>query len=352
MSEYLTIIPMHNLVISEDEPINGKWQVGDVTFHSTSSLDSLLQYSKEWVNKAFVDASHNPAITSISKQQYGSIDSYAVLTVDRNNENEARTDSFRQVFHESCILASTKAFYGKREQHFGFSIHGYPFHTHRTNFLFDLTNEKWSGDRKLDGGLHPFELDKAWYDNISQHKYCNLFLCITNTNIDANWCRQIASSAAMLGKSMMSLNLSDAFLYNIFGLETLLTRKGERNATALSRRIAGLTGWHLFKSNPNYEVEISRLMDIRHSIVHDADYGNLTQESLLLSDMYLKNCLLNVVRAISVPTIPLFPNKDALADILDDFANNKNWLASENPPPFQWFGDTQVNVQTNNLQMW
>jgi hypothetical protein len=131
----------------------------------------------------------------------------------------------------------------------------------------------------------------------------------------------------------MSLELADAFLLNVIGLETLLTTFRQRNGRMLAKRIKGMTGWYLRTHRISYQTEIENIHQVRCDIVHDSDYSRLTNELLLLSDMYLANCLLNIVRLPGV-----FPDKATLMTTLDDFAYHENWPA-DGSIPFRWFGN-------------
>jgi len=194
--------------------------------------------------------------------------------------------------------------------------------------------------------LMPFALDATWHNAITQTGIIDLFARLEDSSIAADWRRQIGSAAAMLGRSLMSLDLADAFLLDVIGMETLLTRQGERNGRRLTQRIKGMTGWHLRTHRANYETEIQRIHSIRCEIVHDSDYSNLNIESLLLADMFLANSLLNVVRLPSV-----FPDKAALATVTDDFAQNENW-PTDGSIPFRWFGNSTFRPQDLALPLW
>jgi hypothetical protein len=144
----------------------------------------------------------------------------------------------------------------------------------------------------------------------------------------------------------MSLDRADAFLLNVIGLETLLTRQGERNGKKLAKRIKGLSGWHLRKANPNYEAEIKSIHETRCAIVHDSDYSDLSIEMLLRADSYLANGLLNVV---SNPT--LFPSKDELVRVADSYAAKENW-PNDGSIGFKWFGNATLSPDDLALSIW
>ena len=192
----------------------------------------------------------------------------------------------------------------------------------------------------------PFDLDGTWHNAITQTGIIDLFTRIVDPALPADWRRQIGSAAAMLGRSLMSLDLADAFLLDVIGLETLLTRQGERNGRRLAQRIKGMTGWHLRSHRPNYEQEIRSIHSIRCEIVHDSEYSNLTIEELLLADMYLANCLLNVVRLPQV-----FPDKATLASTTDGFAQHENW-PMDGSIPFRWFGNATFDANDLDLPLW
>jgi hypothetical protein len=246
----------------------------------------------------------------------------------------------------ASILASTTAFYGKRHHSCGFTLRGYPFHTAKYDSFLETTGTAFCGNWHQRGMLMPFKLDADWHAAITLTEAIHLFHRISDTAIDANWRRQIASGASMLGRSLMSLDLADAFLLDVIGLETLLTRIRERNGRRLARRIKGMTGWHLRNARPGYENEIERIHAVRCEIVHDSDYANLTTELLLQADMYLANSLLNIVRFPSV-----FPDKDTLAATLDDYADNENW-PTDGSLPFRWFGNAHFSNQDLDLPLW
>ena len=240
---------------------------------------------------------------------------------------------FSRLRHAADILASTAAFYGKRHHVAGFTLNGHPSFTARHDRFVQTDGTAFCGNWSQRGFLHPFVLDAAWHDAITQTGIIALFDRITDTSLDPGWRRQIGSGAAMLGRSLMSLDLADAFLQNVIGLETLLTTYRQRNGRMLTRRIKGMTGWHLATHRVTYQNEIQNIHDVRCDIVHDSDYSRLNIELLLLSDMYLANSLLNIVRFPAV-----FPDKATLMSTLDGFADNENW-PTDGTLPFRWFGN-------------
>jgi hypothetical protein len=333
---------MFQLEVSDAAPINGRWNVGDVSFVSRARLIATL---------------NSPTFTNIPSPAVfqritGDDKSFAIITLT-GTPNQLRQLVFHQLREAASILASTAAFYGRRHHYSGFGLKGYPAFTARHDSFIQTDGKAFCSKWNRDGFLHAFVLDAAWHNAITQSGIIDLFTRVVDTNLNAVWRRQIRSGAAMLGRSLMSLDLADAFLLNVIGLETLLTRKEnpqtkrrERNGTVLFKRIKGMTGWHLGSARPNYQNEIKMIHDVRCEIVHDSDYSNLTAELLLQADMYLANSLLNIVRLPAV-----FPDKDTLAATLDGFAANQNW-PTDGSIPFCWFGNAQFSPRELDLPLW
>jgi hypothetical protein len=330
-SDWLIIVPVSNLSITDTPPINGKWQVDQVTFYSPIGLDQFLQTLP-------VSNHLTPVKTSYILFQRGGLQANAfAVTVQRGTPTDLRRQCFFEVRQACHILASTLPFYGRRSQNFGFNLQGYPMHSAKYDSFLDLKSGQYCGQWGKRGLLLPFQLDQQWHNYIWRIKINQLFDRIQDTNLDHNWRRQISSAAAMLGKSFISLELADAFLLDVIGLETLLTTRNERNGKKLALRIKGLTAWHLKNENPSYEAEIKEIHEIRNAIVHDSDYARLTPEHLLRADIYLMNALLNIVVNPN-----LFPDKNTMIGIVDACARNENWQKQFKPPnELCWAGKKQ-----------
>lgn len=328
--EWLVVVPMFQLDVSDDPPINGCWSVGDIEFLSVKQLSRRFQKRPSppiWDRLVENDVSF-------------------AVTKRTGIPNNLRKSVFLDFRRAAEILAATGAFYGKRHHACGFTLKGYPSFTARNDRFFQLDGTAFCGRWNQHGHLHSFSLDEDWHQSISTTGIVALFSRLTDATLDHDWRRQIGSAAAMLGRSIMSLDRADAFLLDVIGLETLLTRQGERNGKKLAKRIKGLSGWHLRKVNPNYEEEIKSIHATRCAIVHDSDYADLSIEMLLRADSYLANGLLNVV------TNPvLFPSKDDLVRIADGYAEKENW-PDDGSIGFKWFGNAALSPRDLELNIW
>jgi hypothetical protein len=332
---WMVIVPIFQLEISDAAPINGRWDVGDVSFVSRAQLTATLK------PPTLSSIPHPAVFQKITEEDK----SFAIITLV-GKPDELRRSVFRRLREAASILASTAAFYSKRHHVSGFTLKGYPAVTAKHDRFIQTDGTAFCGNWNQRGFLHPFVLDAAWHQAITQSGIVDLFARINDNTLTNDWRRQIRSGAAMLGRSLMSLDLADAFLLDVIGLETLLTRQGERNGRRLFQRIKGMTGWHLGNARPTYQNEITSIHRVRCEIVHDSDYSNLTVELLLQADMYLMNSLLNIVRLPAV-----FPDKATLANTLDGFAANENW-PTDGSIPFRWFGNAQFSQADLDITLW
>lgn len=328
--DWLVIVPMFQLGVSDDSPINGCWSVGDIDFLSVGQL--AQRFDKRIAPPVWDRLVEN--------------DTSFAVTTRTGIPKDLRKTVFLDLRRAAEILAATGAFYGKRHHACGFTLKGYPSFSARNDRFVQLDGTAFCGNWNQHGYLHSFSLDEAWHQSITTSGILSLFSRLTDTTLDPAWRRQIGSAAAMLGRSIMSLDRADAFLLNVIGLETLLTRQGERNGKKLAKRIKGLSGWHLRKANPNYEAEIKSIHETRCAIVHDSDYSDLSIEMLLRADSYLANGLLNVV---SNPT--LFPSKDELVRVADSYAEKENW-PNDGSIGFIWFGNATLSPDDLALNIW
>jgi hypothetical protein len=341
-ADWIIIVPMIQLIISNDAPINGEWSVGDVTFHSKESLESRLGTRLQEPN---VSKEHAEFLSRrIFMPQDKEATSFAVIE-RRGKPEEIRRTMFFELRQATNILAASTSFCMSRSISRGFGIHGYPSVTSKYDTFLTKTPDYFTGTWGNDGYLMPFELDENWHETATITGMIRLFERIEDTSLPVAWRRQISSGAAMLGRSLMSLELADAFLLNVIGLETLLTNRGERNGPSLARRIKGMTGWHLRHERPDYQDEIKKIHSVRCEIVHDSDYSGLTPELPLQSDLYLQNCLLNIV---NLPQV--FPDKPTLSAVLDGYATHENW-PDDDSIPFQWVGDFDFSNDDLDLHL-
>jgi hypothetical protein len=334
VSEWIIIVPTEKLIVSDDSPINGQWNVCDITFASKLGLAN------------FIRQSNLPSGADIlSSNMYNEHVAFA-YTKREGTISSIRNTIFRDIVEAANIIASTNAIRSRDCSMTGFSLYGSPLTKSRHEYYYDITSRVNVSHMHQHGMMLPFKLDDEWHRCITVLGYNSLFARIVDPTIEANWRRQIKSAAAMLGKSMLVLERADAFLLNVMGLETLLTVRNERNGNKLCSRIDGILGWYLEKNRPGYREEIASIYQVRNEIIHDSDYTKLTTELLVRSDAYLLNCLFNIT---SHPQ--LFPDKLSLMKVADNYSRNRNW-PKDDSIEFQWTRLAEYAGDNRTFELW
>ncbi|MCA9243651.1 MAG: hypothetical protein KDA32_06855 [Phycisphaerales bacterium] len=328
------LIPIAQLRIDDNDPINGRWRVADVEFLSREAASTVISRHGDGP----------PAAVEIRTKFVESAWAFARLTRNGERDNATR-EAFRDVAEAVNLLAVTRAFWVNRASNTGFAILGYPLVKQRNAWIVQQGGLATFDTASREGGLTPFCLDAHWHGHISgTWRVIELFRALDDSALDPQWRAQIRRAAGLIGRSLMTSERADAFLWNVFALETLLTRPGERNGRRLSDRIAGLLGWYLADNRPGYESELTDLFRIRCDAVHDADYSNLTTEVVLLSDLYAVNTLRNVAvhRA-------RFRSKDTFVELLDSWRRAREW-----PTDIEigWIGRFDFSDRERALPLW
>lgn len=328
------LIPIAQLRIDDRDPINGRWRVADVEFLSREAASSRIP-----------QPAGDSAAAKLRTKFLQRACSFARVTRHGERADAAR-EAFRDVSEAINLLAVTRAFWVNRASNTGFAILGYPLVKERSAWIMEEGGLRNFDTASREGGLAPFSLDAEWHQYIShsQVRIIELFGALDDEGLDPSWRAQIRRAGSLIGRSLMTVERADAFLWNVFALETLLTRPGERNGQKLADRIEGLLGLYLPSARPSYRAELVDLFQIRCDAVHDADYGKLKTEDVLLSDLYTVNTLRNIV-----VNRTRFPSKDSLIELLDSWRNKNKWPEDMN---IGWSGDFNFSDRERVLPLW
>lgn len=153
---------------------------------------------------------------------------------------------------------------------------------------------------QLEGAHGAFVLDKQWWNWHAKNGFFFMLLNILygpkRQEMSSAWRRRLEHAALFSGRSWQTTDILQAFLYNIFALETLLLEGGERTED-LAKRIEIFLGWAGFWGHDkDFIAKVEEMHKVRHNIVHKADPSGLSLDHLLFSDDLVFNLLLNIVK--------------------------------------------------------
>lgn len=157
---------------------------------------------------------------------------------------------------------------------------------------------------ELEGAYKPFILNKQWWDFHSKHGFFFALLDILYGNkrkeVSHGWRERLEHAALFAGRGWQTPDPVQAFLYNIFALETLLLESGGKTED-LAKRVEAFLGWAGFwGQDESFTRKVEDMHKVRHKIVHQADTAEFTPDHLLFSDDLVFNLFLNLVKHVGL----------------------------------------------------
>ena len=159
-------------------------------------------------------------------------------------------------------------------------------------------------------------LDKRWlrYQN-SEFFTKALKIVRKEIKVSISWRMNIYRALKLVGQSIVSKEVANAFLLNMIAIESLLTMQGDKHTQALPTRIEAFIGWIGYWNQRGYETEIKALYKKRCQYVHDGNDENISIKDLLFLDDIIGNVLSNIMNHID-----LFNSKKAIVTFADKVA--------------------------------
>jgi hypothetical protein len=152
---------------------------------------------------------------------------------------------------------------------------------------------------QLIGTPQPMTIDRQWTSFHSAMFFPTLLKIINRSlRVSPSWRETLAKAAILIGKSMSTKDVGQAFLHNMIVIEMLLTKQGDRYSDILPERIESFLGWVGYWQQEDYLEKIGKAYRLRCSIVHDGRFDYVTVEDLLFTDDMVLNLMNNIVRHI------------------------------------------------------
>ena len=126
------------------------------------------------------------------------------------------------------------------------------------------------------------------------------FLKILNGEISvkSKWRNLLISSAKIVGESLNSHNIPEAFLKNVIALEMLLVGQSEKIEEKLIERSRYLLDWCEHWEKESLEEKIRTVYKKRCDYVHDGKTSSITKEDLIFTDDLIFNIFNNIINSI------------------------------------------------------
>lgn len=286
-------VPIFNLEICDD--IGGLLQIERVTFVSAKKIPRIrkklnIPFKISTLNKKFRS---EPPVFNEAK-------TYAFISTNKQTDDEFYLE--HNLIREAIwLLRSSQFARGPSTTEYFF---GLPEHSARLiteEYRFEVKGQKGNWKHSLESPIQAYKLDKTWENFITHHFFPNLLKVVNKRfQIKSQWRKAIRKASILAAKSYYSSELSEAFLFNVIALETLLN-SGEQNeqvSRSLYERLFALFGW-MSRDNPkNIQQIVDRIYKLRCEFVHHGDYQSITVHDLINTDEILSNLLFNICNNI------------------------------------------------------
>ncbi len=150
----------------------------------------------------------------------------------------------------------------------------------------------WSHNWSRRHPYSPFDAQQRWRFQANNSFVRNMDRHLrTKGEFKPKWFAILRRSAAIAGESMYSRSMPQAFLLMVIALETLLSRRSEKKADAISRRVLGVFGGGWLSAKYGLPKDIRELYKVRSGIVHQGDWESVLPKHLVLADELFYNIL-------------------------------------------------------------
>jgi len=296
IKDYSLIVPIYNLEISQE--LYGEFKIGDVLYSSVDKLPRIrnrlnIPYPiSEYKNKL-----KHSKIFDESKV-------YACIRTKREKDSSLAKE-YKRLKESIYLLASSQHYHLSRNRKYYFGGPEYKDFIIDGYYLFE-NNKKghFYFHSGLQNKIEPYRLDKKFI-SYSKHHFFHYLIAIINNpakyKIKQDWYHTLRRAGILAGQSQFAKSLSDAFLFDMIALETLLTRRGDKFPDEIINRLISFFGWYTSENRRPWENLIKRLYDVRCSLVHDGRQMDLCMRDLLNADKLLSNlleCLCRITKTI------------------------------------------------------
>jgi hypothetical protein len=186
------------------------------------------------------------------------------------------------------VLAACKLILSSRNHVSLFGLEGDVAQTTSSSILVSKTSTWISGSWQKRGALISEDLNKLFFTASAHLDLDRILDFWVDPALSQPWKLKMWRAAALVGRSHQAQSLSDAFLYQMFALETLLLRGDSGKGKTLAARLRGLLGASPLVGNTE------ELYRTRNRIVHEGDASSLTAQMLFVADQLASNVLRNL----------------------------------------------------------
>lgn len=284
--KWVFIFPIQNLEISKE--IKSEFRVDRVRFVTGKKLRSLA--STLGIDPSRFELASKVGESLSDRCTYGVVQHGGVLKTIVTKVNSILAE-------EIDIISASQLLYKRRQSSCPIRLADSGARGFTTQIVMDSASDQGFVRSQISEHPFPLVINKHWK---AYHKelFFLRFLKILqgSTNVANSWRDTLARSVRLAGRSFNAVDHGAAFLWNVIALEALISRQGDKYATAIPERIEALLGWIGFWDTANFHTRIEELYQLRCKVVHDARLDLVNPADIRFSEELLMNVLSNLVR--------------------------------------------------------
>ena len=301
---WVYIIPVVGLVLTNS--VKNELVINRVSLISIGKLSKVRKKfgirekiselkKKEIFKKIFADNSATVAILRMS-----------------GKPSEITTNVIRLIVEELNILSVSQLGFSKRRFNSHPTIYSGSI-TSYTSLCMNTKDDSALLTDQLVGKIGDLNLDERWYNWQNDVFFITLLKILQNKiTVSSSWRGSLYRASVLIGQSLTTNNLAQAFLLNMIAIESLLTRQGDKYTEILPKRIEAFIGWIGYWDDNNYNERIKGVYKKRCQYVHDGNDSKIKIEDLLFTDDLLLNIMLNLISHHKI-----FKSKEDIYDFTD-----------------------------------
>lgn len=238
------------------------------------------------------------------KKKLSQFDEYIKRYFAHNALAVLRTNASTKEMHRKCrqivadeaaILSLSYLGYDKRKYGRAMGLPGARATEEHDDLFINTGDASASTFGRCSNARLPMRLDGGWKRFQRLYYFKLLKILKGQTPVDSGWRSTLRQAAILIGRSIGTVDIPTAFLWNMIALECLLTEQQDTVRKALPSRCEAFLGWVGFWKEQGFEGRIQIAYNRRCSLVHQGKIDGIDRQLLLFTDDLLFNVLLNIV---------------------------------------------------------
>jgi hypothetical protein len=240
---------------------------------------------------------------------FSGVETFAVAR--RSGVGREVRDELRNIVREELsILAATQLGFAKRHAIAVPEMYRKKRYPSESYLLLDSEDLAWTQRDRTLGSAKRLLLDHDWLRFQSEVAFDALLAALQGRlAIKRTWRRDLRNAVVLVGQSQCTMDLPQAFLWNMIALELLLTGRGDKLDEALPKRAEAFLGWASPWHDEGYTDRIQAVYKKRCELVHQGRRDVVALRDVYFTDDLIFNLLANISSHFD-----LFSSKDAVID--------------------------------------